>query len=134
MKSHRAALARLPDMESRGSAMWLHCQGARSSSIDSSGLVFAYRGLGSLLHHLRSMYDVSGASDSYNSASPRSNDLVGPPGVTDACRVRFQSSSSTGWISQLDWASVVMGGWLGRPMYVRLDVARVVPVLTVLPS
>ena len=38
--------------------------------------------------------------------------------------VRFASESSLG----------MLGGWLGWPRYVRIDVARVVLVLTVLPS
>ena len=49
---------------------------AHSSSIDSRSLVFAYHGLGSLLGCLWSIYNVSGASDSPDSASTRPNDLV----------------------------------------------------------
>ena len=91
---------------------------ARSSSIGSSGLVFAYRSLGSLLHHLWSIYIVSGASNSPDSASTRSNDLVGLPGVADTCRSQFQSSSATGWVRRGVRSSVVVGKWIGWPRYV----------------
>ena len=45
------ALARLPDLESRGPAV-VAVKCARSSSIDPNTAVFAYRALGSLLGYL----------------------------------------------------------------------------------
>ena len=91
---------------------------AHSSSIDSKGLVFVYRGLGSPLHHLRSMYNVYGASDSPDSASTHSNDLVGRPGGADTSRSRFQSSTATWRVRTGVRSSVATGRWNGWPRYV----------------
>ena len=49
---------------------------ACSSSIDFSGPVFAFHGLGLLLHVLWSIYNISAASNSSDTALTHLNDLV----------------------------------------------------------
>ena len=92
---------------------------ARSSSIDFSAFVFAFHGSVSLPHHLWSICDISGAFDSPDSASARPCGLVGPPGVTDISRSRFQSSSATWWVRLVGGMYMVDGRWCRRPRYVR---------------
>ena len=82
---------------------------ACSSSIDSSRLVFTYRALESLLHHLWSIYNVSGASDLPDSASTRLYDLVSHLAGTDASRSQFESSSTTWWVRMCVRSSEVIG-------------------------
>ena len=55
------------------------CKCAHSSSINYSGLIFMYHDLGWLLHHLQSIYIVSGVSNSPDLALTCSNGLVGCP-------------------------------------------------------
>ena len=52
-------------------------------SVNSSGLIFAYRALGWFLLHLQAMYIVSSPSNPLDSALTRLCDLVGPSAVTD---------------------------------------------------
>ena len=68
---------------------WLCDHAVQVHVLNSSTAVFVYHALGLLLHHLWSIYNISGTSDSSNLASMCSYDQVGPPGVTDACRVYF---------------------------------------------
>ena len=55
LRWQRAALERLPDMASCGSANVLACPSVWSASIDSTGLIFRFCGSGSLLH----IYDLN---------------------------------------------------------------------------
>ena len=130
MKGRGAALERLPDMEVAPRLMVVALSKcARSSSIDSSGFVFAFRGSVSLPHHLWSICDMCGAFDSPDSASMRPCGLVGPPGAADISRSRFQSSSATWWVRLVGWMYVVNGRWYRRPRYVR-HIAFALLVLT----
>ena len=92
---------------------------ARSTSIDSYGFIVAIPASGSLLRHLYSIYTVSDRSNSPNSASTRSHDLVGPLVGTDVSRSRFDSSTTMRRVRLVGRVSMVGGRWCGRPMCVR---------------
>ena len=94
VKSRRATSERLPDLEGRGLVV-ASSKCAPSSSIDSSTAVFPFRGSGSLVHHLQSIYK---AFDRFNL----------PDTVSTTRRVRVGVMSSG-----------VVGKWIGWPGYVR---------------
>ena len=71
-------LEQLPDMINCGLLCCPLTDACMLTSIDSSGSIFMYCTMGSLLLHLQSMYIVSGASDLPNSALMHLNGLVGP--------------------------------------------------------
>ena len=85
--------------------------------LDSSGLIFAYCSLELLLHHLQSIYNISGTSDSPNLASMHLDDLVSPSGVTDTCRLHFQLCLATWWIRIGVRSSGMIERWNGWPRY-----------------
>ena len=94
VRGQDTALERLPDMEVAPRLMVVALSKcARSSSIESSGFVFAFHGSVSLPHHLWSICDISGAFNSPDSASTRPCGLVGPPGVTDISSIEIARTS-----------------------------------------
>ena len=105
-----------------------------SSSIDSRDLVFVYRGLGSLLHYLRSMYNIFSTSNSPDSASMCSNDLVSPSGGADTCMLHFQSSLSTWWVQVGVGLPVVLGRWIGWLRYIACHVLALLMLIFLICS
>ena len=120
VRLRHAVLAWLPNMVSHGLAtiMVALSRCTRSSSINSSTAILAFRSLGLPLHYLWSMYNVSGTFDSPDSALTCLNDLVGPPGITDTSRFHCNSSSATWQIWMGVRLSVVVGRWCGQSRYI----------------
>ena len=80
--------------------------------------MFAYRASGSLPHDSYSIYSISGRSDSSGTASTRPHDLVSPA-AADSSSLRFESSTSAGWVDVFDRLPGVIGRWFRWARYIR---------------
>ena len=80
--------------------------------------MFAHRASRSLPHYSYFIYSISGRSDSPDTATTRPYDLVGPA-AADSSSLRFESSTSAGWVDVFDRLPGVIGRWFRWARYIR---------------